>query len=333
VDKNRSLRETVDPQLLNLLDAFGDLGLHDNPVSDQTLGFYRNVMAQQYKDAPPPDASGIAMSELAFPSTDKTSITRALVYRPAPKIEPTGLILYIHGGGFVLGAPEQHQSRCCRMARSLGMTVVAPAYRLAPENPFPSGLDDCYGCLEAALVQADDLGVDPQRVAVFGESAGGGLAAALVQRALIEGGPAIAFQALHCPMLDPRTGGKKMKTDDRCGAFVWTRQSNRYAWSAYLGDADPETEPFAAPALANDLSGLPPCFLSTASLDLFLDENITYARRLLAFGVQTELVVYPGTYHAFDQAKEAAIAQKFEADLLAAIIRGLRPGPKMPISQ
>ncbi len=318
-----SLRNHVDPELLETLDAFGAMGLHTNPVSEDTLATYREELAALHRQAPPPDTTGLTLSKLNIPSADGQSVNRVLVYRPTIAHAPTALVMYIHGGGFVLGAPEYHEERCCRIARTLGVTVVAPAYRLAPENPFPSGLDDCYACLQEIESLADELGIDAERIAVSGESDGGGLAASLVQRSVAENGPQIAYQALHYPMLDHRTGGDEAKTDERCGEFVWTRESNRYAWSAYLGDNDPEQIPYAVPALSRDLGALPPCFLSTASLDLFLDENIAYARRLLASGVQTELVVYPGAFHAFDQSAGAAISRKFEADLLSALKRGL----------
>lgn len=318
-----SSRNNVDPELLELLDGYEALGLNANPVSKETLDYYRSALAGAYESAPPTDKTDLAVEEVYVQSSNDGYEIRALLYRPVHLDKRIPALLYVHGGGYVLGAPEYHEERCCRIARELGITVFAPAYRLAPENPFPSGLDDCYQCLQEMENRADDFGIDPERIAIFGDSAGGGLAASVVQRTVAEYGPAIVFQALHYPMLDHRTGKEEGLIDDRCGEFVWTRESNRYAWSAYLGDNSPEDTSYAIPALQADLSDLPPSFITAASLDLFLDEDIAYTRRLLASGIKTEFIIYPGTFHLFEQASGATISQKFEQDLLFALRRGL----------
>jgi acetyl esterase/lipase len=175
--------------------------------------------------------------------------------------------------------------------------VVAVAYRLAPEHPFPAALDDCYAALHWLNDQADGLAVDRGRVAVGGSSAGGGLAACLAQLAHDLGGPAVCFQLLQYPMLDDRT---TLRTG--LDAPVWSPRSNRYGWSAYLGHrvTEPEERPYAAAARRPDLTGLPPAWIGVGELDLFHDEDVAYAARLERAGVACQLHRVPGMYHGAD---------------------------------
>jgi acetyl esterase/lipase len=213
----------------------------------------------------------------------------------------SGALLWIHGGGMVMGNPEQDDLWLSGLADELGILVVSVDYRLAPEHPYPAALDDCMAALRWLCDAADELGVDPGRVAVGGASAGGGLAAAVALRARDEGGPPVCFQLLDYPMLDDRT---VLRTDHAgTGAFVWTPVSNRFGWSAYLGAPPRERDDrvHAAPARATDLSGLPPAWVGVGQLDLFHAEDVDYARRLAEAGVACELVDEPGMYHGADQ--------------------------------
>lgn len=212
-----------------------------------------------------------------------------------------GALLWVHGGGTVIGAAAQDDRLCSELARDLGLVVASVDYRLAPEHPYPAALDDCAAALAWLHGQADDLGLDPARVAVGGASAGGLLAASLAQRATDEG-LAVAFQLLVYPMLDDRTA---LRSDHGGrGRFMWTPASNAYAWTAYLGHAPTEDAtdlpPYAVPARRADLSGLPPAWIGVGDLDLFHDEDLEYAARLRAAGVGCELHVEPGMYHAAD---------------------------------
>lgn len=226
---------------------------------------------------------------------------RVLCYERPDRPRPSSALVWIHGGGMVLGLPEQDHAWAGRLASDLGILVVSVDYRLAPEHPFPAALDDCAAALAWVHDQADDLGVDVERIAVGGASAGGGLAASLCQHARDEGGPAICFQLLNYPMLDDRT---VLATDhgDR-GRFVWTPGSNRFGWSAYLGRAPlaDDAPRHAAPARTADLAGLPPAWIGVGDLDLFHPEDVDYAERLRAAGVPCDLHVEPGMYHAADQ--------------------------------
>lgn len=207
-------------------------------------------------------------------------------------------ILAIHGGGMVTGSPQTEVSGNSALVRELNAVVVSPAYRLAPEHPFPAALDDCMSALRWILDNAEELGIDPDRIAVTGSSAGGGLSAAVAQRAHDEG-IILRAQALVYPMLDDRTvlrdaGGR--------GRFLWTPGSNRFGWTAYLG-REPrmsDAPEYAAPARREDLSGLAPAWIGVGDLDLFYDESVDYARRLDAAGVECELVTVPGMYHGAD---------------------------------
>jgi acetyl esterase/lipase len=245
--------------------------------------------------APPgPIAAGVTVGTERIPVSGRPDV-RVLVYEPAGRTRPSPALVWIHGGGLVMGTPQQGNALCSRFAADLDIVVVSVDYRLAPEHPFPAGLDDCVAALAWTHDNAERLGIDPTRVAVGGDSAGGGLAAALAQRAHDEGGPPICFQLLQYPMLDDRTVLR-----DGPETFVWTRASNRYAWQAYLGHAigQDETRPHAVPARRADLAGLPPAWIGVGSIDLFQVEAAAYALRLEAAGVHAEYHEVPGMYHA-----------------------------------
>jgi acetyl esterase/lipase len=250
---------------------------------------------------------------------------RVVFFEPESREASTGAILWLHGGGLVLGVPEQSNKLASRLALDLGTVVAAPAYRLAPEDPYPAGLDDCVDTLQWLHDHHADLGIDTTRIAVGGDSAGGGLAAAVSQRVLDEGGPPIAFQALVYPMLDDRS---TLRADDEGrGRFMWSARDNAYAWRSYLGHPleEEETRPHVAPARREDLRGLPPAWIGVGDLDLFYNENLDYARRLKLAGVQCELEVVPGMYHAADNfAHESPAIGAFHASLIAALRRAIR---------
>jgi acetyl esterase/lipase len=221
-------------------------------------------------------------------------------------------VLHIHGGGFISGTAAGNLRSNQELARAHNCVVVSVDYRLAPEVPFPGPLDDCYAALLWISRNAGELGVDPSRIVVKGESAGGGLAAMLAIAARDRGEVPLRAQVLIYPMLDDRTGSARKA---RPGIpYLWTPEANALGWSSFLGAAAGSGRPPAgsAPARVANLAALPPAFVGVGSIDLFADEDIAYARRLLSAGVPTELLVVPGAFHAFDEmAPQSQLAKLF----------------------
>lgn len=250
-------------------------------------------------------------------------------YDPAPGTANRPALLHIHGGGMIIGSARSMQHGPSGMAAALGIPVASVEYRLAPEHPFPAPQEDCLATLAWLAANAAALGVDPARIGIIGESAGGGLAAATALMARDTGGPALAAQFLTYPMLDHRTGGANCPHGNPAtGEFVWTRAANVFGWEALRGDypVDDARKGWFSPALADDLAGLPPTWIGTGSLDLFLDEDLAYARRLIAAGVPVELHCYPGAIHAFNAVADSRLAKAFNHDLLGAVARMLGVG-------
>ncbi|MEP6895846.1 MAG: alpha/beta hydrolase [Chloroflexota bacterium] len=208
---------------------------------------------------------------------DRTQI-RLRIYKPKSISAPTPALLWIHGGGYVIGKPEIDDFTCTQYVRELGITVVSVDYRCAPKHPFPAGLNDCYAALKWVTSRAQELNVDSTRIAVGGNSAGGGLAAALAQLAHDRNEIHPLFQLLVYPMLDDRT---VLRADiDDSTNVTWTQKSNRYGWESYLGkECGAEDVPaYSVPARRKDLSGLPPAWIGVGSLDVFHDEDVAYAQ-------------------------------------------------------
>ncbi|MET7695182.1 alpha/beta hydrolase [Streptomyces sp. NPDC005483] len=209
-------------------------------------------------------------------------------------------LLWIHGGGLIIGDALQDNAFCALTARELGIVVVSVDYRLAPEHPFPAALDDNFAAWQWLQRSAETLGIDPGRIAVGGVSAGGGLAACLAQRLHDSGGVQPAAQWLFCPMLDDRTAARREL--DRLRHRVWNNSMNRIGWHAYLGgeSGGPQTPKYAVAARRTDLLDLPPAWIGVGDIDLFADEDRDYARRLQDAGVHCTLELVPGAPHGFE---------------------------------
>ena len=235
---------------------------------------------------------------------------------------PFPVTLYMHGGGFVVGDLDT-QDMIARALCAWGETlVISVDYRLAPEHPFPAALDDCFAALGWLIEHADELGVDPSRVMIGGNSAGGGLAAALAQRAH-DAGLNVVFQLLVYPMLDDRTVPRAEAAGEY--TLVWTPKANRYGWASYLG-AEPGVgapPPYAAPARRADLAGLPAAWIGVGSVDLFHDEDVEYARRLTDAGVDCTLYVAKGMPHGTNIGNEAPLPEAFNRAALNALAAAL----------
>ncbi|GAB3161892.1 alpha/beta hydrolase [Myceligenerans halotolerans] len=223
---------------------------------------------------------------------------RVRIYRPTEAASGAGL-LWIHGGGLVIGSPRQDDRICAAFARGLGLVCVSVDYRLAPEHPFPAAADDCLAAWHWFQRNASDLGVDPARIAVAGASAGGGLATGLAQRLHDAGGEQPVAQLLCAPMLDDRTAARAEL--DALRHPAWDNRANRSGWTAYLGGPPGSDVPeYAVPARRVDLAGLPPAWIGIGGIDLFLDENLAYAERLREADVDCELALVPGAPHGFE---------------------------------
>lgn len=307
-------RHLIDPELLPVIEA-----LPFREFDRETLPLARAESAERFRFLGDPPLAG-EVRTIDGPGGP----LEIYWYDPAPGTTGRAALLHIHGGGMILGAAKDMAFGPSGMAAALGIPVASVEYRLAPEAPFPAPQEDCLAALKWLAQEAFALGVDPARIAVIGESAGGGLAAAAAQMARDLSGPPLAGQVLVYPMLDHRTGGDDCRwRNPATGEFVWTRASNRFGWGCLKGDyaADDARKGWFSPSLADDLAGLPPALILTGSLDLFFDEDLDYARRLVAAGVPVELHSYPGAIHGFNIVAEAKIAQAFTRDLLGGIAR------------
>jgi acetyl esterase/lipase len=316
-----STRHLVDPQLAPMLDQFPMLNL-----SAETLAGARDfliTMNEQMK-AMTPEFPDIDVSERHVPGPVGAPDVRVLVYIPKSAPRPLPALLWIHGGGYVAGDADGADVQVKTIVSTVGCAAVSVDYRLAPETPHPGPVEDCYAALKWLHANASELGVDAGRIAIGGDSAGGGLAAALGLLTRDRGEVPLAFQLLIYPMLDDRT----VTTSDPhpyTGEYIWTADSNRFGWAALLGQAPggPDVSPYAAAARAENLAGLPPTYIVVGALDLFLEEDIEYARRLIRAGVPTELHVYPGAFHGFPMMADSYVGQAHNRDYLGALGRAL----------
>jgi triacylglycerol lipase len=297
-------RHLVDPELLEWVEQMPPV-----VFSNETLPLIRLGVAATIPERATAGSPGATASERIIPGGDGQPMS-VFIYRPAELPSPAAAILQIHGGGYILGSAAMNDASNAALANTLRCVVVAVEYRLAPEAVHPGPVEDCYAALTWLANEAAELGIDPYRIAVHGESAGGGLAAALAHLTRDCGGPAICHQHLISPMLDDRTGNNA-DMHPHTGEYVWTREANSFGWRCLLG-YEPGAQgvsPHAAAARAEDLNGLPPTYISVGALDLFFDEDLEYARRLSRAGVPIELHVWPGAYHGFEANAGAQITR------------------------
>lgn len=306
----------VDPALRPMLEMWPTIEL-----SAETLSELRD--RERAMPLPPADPAGTVLERRDVPGPDGAPDIGLYIYRPESVEEPLPCIYHIHGGGYVGGGAAQLECFHRPLVRELQCVLVSVDYRLAPEHVFPAAIEDCYAGLRWTIDNAAALGIDPARIGVMGESAGGGLAAALALLARDRGGYALAFQHLTYPMIDDRTclGEQHPYT----GEFIWTPHNNRFGWASLLGQepGGSDVSPYAAAARASDLAGLPPTYIMTGALDLFLEEDLDYARRLMRAGVPTELHVYPGGFHGFDIFPLSAASTAAQTARLSALARAL----------
>jgi acetyl esterase/lipase len=312
--------ERLDPEYAELITAIPRLDLTDIPAARVT----RAAMAAEARAAFRPDPR-IVQTDHVVPGVPGNPDVRLRQYR-SQESRPTAPCLYwIHGGGHVLGGIDQDDELMQHFVGVLDCVAISVDWRRAPENPFPAALNDCYAGLQWVLEHAEQLGVQAGSLAVGGASSGGGSAAGLALLARDRGRLQIGFQLLIYPMLDDR--GVTDSSRSVGHPNVWNTTSNRIAWAAYLGDFGPDVSPYAAPSRASGLTGLPPAFIATGELDLFCDEDVDYAQRLMQAGVSTELHVYAGAIHGFDLfAPHTRLAQRLSRDRDEALERFFHSG-------
>ncbi|WP_433306895.1 alpha/beta hydrolase [Actinoplanes sp. CA-030573] len=267
-----------------------------------------------------PDNPNVAKEDRTVPGPDGEPDITVRIYRPVSATGTCPGIYFIHGGGMILGSVAGEDPTATLLCDRLGAIVVSVEYRLSPEHPHPAPVEDCYAGLVWMAKNAAELGFDPERLAVYGASAGGGLTIAVALLARDRGGPALRFMMPIYPMIDDTNTTDSSREIDDIG--IWDRAGNIEAWSWYLGGK--EADQYAAPARATDLSGLPPAFIDVGTVDLFRDEDIAFAQRLMAAGVPTELHIHPGSYHAAETfAPDAALSRRIWASRLDALTRAL----------
>ena len=310
----------IDTQLLSILKQMPSL-----ETSADTLEFMRDALRDWKLSAP--EAPDVVREELSIETADGQRI-RVLVYIPN-FTAPTGGLLWIHGGGMVMGTPEMNDAPNRYLAQQAGCVVVAVAYRLAPEGPYPAGLEDCYTILQWMHREAAKLGILQRPIAVAGESGGGALCAGLSLLARDRGNTPLSAQFLMFPMLDDRTGTSVDPTPmPFSGEFAWHRSSNRFCWNAVLQNPSSQADVpvYASPGRADGLSGLPLTFLSVGDVDLFIGENLRFAQQLIRDGVSTELHVYAGAPHGFTAwGAGTDIAQRCQQEFWDAVVQHFRP--------
>ncbi|GAB3738233.1 alpha/beta hydrolase [Amycolatopsis oliviviridis] len=297
----------MDPELEAFVALFPPATL-DDPITE------RANFAKLAASVPRPDTSGMVVEDRTAPGEPAVPVR---IYRP---YEALGAIVWLHGGGWVMGDRETEHPWAARLAEASGAVVISVEYRLAPENPFPAAFDDVYTVLNWAADHAGELGVSPDRIAIGGHSAGGGLAAATALRARDEGGPRICFQLLNQPGLDDRLESWSAR---RFTDTPWMNRAKAAAMWRYYLDGRPAPSPYAAPSRATDLAGLPPAYVASAELCPNRDENIDYAVRLLRAGVSVELHQWPGTFHGSQAILSAEVSRRQIEELGAVLRRAL----------
>ncbi|HEY7854742.1 MAG TPA: alpha/beta hydrolase [Aquiluna sp.] len=276
----------------------------------------REVLSQMLSATPVPPNPNVEISNHIAQGPAGDLAVR--VYSPKSASKPAPGIVYIHGGGMIMGGLDGEDGTCQMMADRLGAVIASVDYRKAPENPYPAAPEDCYAGASWVFENASDLGIDTANIGIYGQSAGGGLTLAVVLMARDRGGPKFSFMAPIYPMIDDRntTESSKLVTD----VGIWDRAGSIEAWGWYLGGA--EADQYAAPARAKDLSGLPPAYIDVGELDMFRDEDIEFAKRLAEANVQVEFHLWPGAYHASEVfAPEANLSATIWNTRIAAIKR------------
>jgi acetyl esterase/lipase len=314
----KNLNDVVHPELQRFAKMMPQM-----TFSSKNLWLWRSLAYIPLVRRRPAD---IHIENILIPRQEHPKPIRLRVYRLKAQASLAPVLIWLHGGGYIIGNPEQDDPACIQYVHELGITVVSVDYRCAPEHPFPSALDDSYTALKWVHAHGGSLGMDASRIAIGGASAGGGLAAALVQFAKNRDEIQPLFQLLVYPMLDDRTCGRSDLAER--DFLAWSQESNRFGWEAYLGIkcGAADVPPYSVPARAEDVSGLPPAWIGIGTLDLFYDEDIAYGKRLTDSGVPCETYLVPGAFHGFDVAGLGAqVVRDFRQSQIEFMKRNLFP--------
>lgn len=310
------IRSRLDPDIRAMLDA--------NPFPPITAETLEATRVSRYSQVNEADlSSSVTRRSVQIPGRDGAPDVSLRIHRPTDAKGALPCLVWMHGGGLVMGSSIQDDLRFDRWCVRHNFMAVSIEYRLAPETPYPGPLEDCYVGLRWVSEQAGDLGVDPLMIGIGGASAGGGLAAGLALLCRDRGGPAIRSQLLIYPMLDDRM----ITPSSMWEVPIWPPASNTFGWTSYLGDRrGTEGVPiYAAAARATAVAGLPPALIVVGTLDGFVDEDLAYAQRLNQAGVEVELHMYPGAPHGFDALLPGtAVARRCSADMNAWLARQYR---------
>ncbi|MGE0298784.1 alpha/beta hydrolase [Pseudonocardia sp.] len=314
-----SRRDLIDPESRVPLDALLEaLPGGFNAIPD--IVARRATVDQMLAAMEVPENPNVLKEDRTVPGPDGDPDVAVRVYRPRDASGPLAGVYFVHGGGMILGTIAGEDPVATMLCDALGAVVVSVEYRLAPENPHPAPVEDCYAGLLWMTKNVDELGIDPDRIALYGGSAGGGLVLGTALLARDRGGPALRFLMPIYPMIDDTntTAASQEITD----VGIWDRAGNIEAWAWYLGGK--EADQYAAPARATDLSGLPPTYIDVGTVDMFRDEDIAFAQRLMQAGVPCELHVNPGSYHASETfAPDATLTKRIWATRIDALRRAL----------
>lgn len=321
---SKSMIDRLHPDLVGPVMAMqnmpgGGLNLDDIPAARAAGDEMMKSMKEQM-----PDIEGVTSEDRMVPGPTDAPDVAVRIYKPIDQSGTLPALLWMHGGGYIMGNIEHDEVAAKLLTLAGECVVVSVEYRLAPENPFPAAIEDCYAALNWLASQTDELDVDVNRIAIGGASAGGGLAAGLALLTRDHAEVNIIAQFLIYPMMDDRK--TKPPSDTLPDTLFWTRGHNLLAWRAYLScePGGDDISCYAAASRAKDLAGLPPAYIAVGDLDLFAEEDVEYARGLISAGVPAELHLYPGGCHAFDGlAPEADISRQFTDDFYRALKRAL----------
>lgn len=297
---SKNMMDRLDPEVRGPFEAFqsqmsGGMDLSDIPASRAASEQMMEVMKEQQ-----PVIEGVTSEDRLVPGPAGAPDVAVRIYQPEKRSGKLPALLWIHGGGYIFGGLDMEDVNAKQLTLAGECEIVSVDYRLAPENPFPAPVEDCYAALKWLASHVDELGVDPDRIAIGGGSAGGGLTAGLALLARDRAEVNVMFQFLLAPMIDDRNTAPASETLP--DTLLWTRESNLIGWRSYLGcePGGKDISPYAAASRATDLAGLPPAYIAVGDIDLFSGESIDYARRLIEACVPTELHIYAGACHGFE---------------------------------